>query len=45
MKMETVPEKRDLLEKSLNEEKKLEESILNLAPDNKTVRDNFLLFS
>lgn len=37
MKMETVPEKRDTLQRSLDEEIKLEQSILDLAPDNKTV--------
>ena len=35
--METVPEKRDRLEKSLAEEKKLEQTIMNLGPEKNQV--------
>ena len=35
--METVPEKRDRLEKSLAEEKKLEQTIMNLGPEKNRV--------
>ena len=35
--METVPEKRERLEKSLAEEKKLEQTIMNLGPEKNQV--------